>query len=93
MKKRRPEDCLSHWASRRMALVLPNVPVAISPKVTVLEVTEGQCRQAMNQTKGHIAEIVVANTISSSCFWLARERGFKTKTTKLMACSYWVVVG
>ncbi|KAG5586400.1 hypothetical protein H5410_046834 [Solanum commersonii] len=32
--------------------------------------------------------IVVANTISSSCSWLARESGFKTKTTKLIACGY-----
>ncbi|KAG5615533.1 hypothetical protein H5410_015357, partial [Solanum commersonii] len=31
-------------------------------------------------------EIVVANTISALCFWLARERGRKTKTTKLIAC-------
>ncbi len=30
-------------------------------------------------------EIVVANTISPLCFWLARERGRKTKTTKLIA--------
>ncbi|KAG5632089.1 hypothetical protein H5410_003806, partial [Solanum commersonii] len=30
-------------------------------------------------------KIVVANTILPLCFWLARERGCKTKTTKLMA--------
>ncbi|KAG5589948.1 hypothetical protein H5410_040462 [Solanum commersonii] len=29
-------------------------------------------------------EVVVANIISYMCFWLARERGRKTKTTKLM---------
>ncbi|KAG5620028.1 hypothetical protein H5410_005246 [Solanum commersonii] len=48
----------------------------------------------MKPTKGRVAEliivvevneIVVANTISSLSFWLARERGRKTKTTKLMA--------
>ncbi|KAG5571282.1 hypothetical protein H5410_061048, partial [Solanum commersonii] len=37
--------------------------------------------------------IVVANTISSLCFWLVRERGFKTKITKSIACGYWVVMG
>ncbi|KAG5571234.1 hypothetical protein H5410_061000 [Solanum commersonii] len=30
-------------------------------------------------------EIVVVNMISHLCFWLARERGRKIKTTKLMA--------
>ncbi|KAG5606289.1 hypothetical protein H5410_027781 [Solanum commersonii] len=37
--------------------------------------------------------IVVANTILSSCFWLARERGFKTKTIESIVGGYWVVVG
>ncbi|KAG5577370.1 hypothetical protein H5410_057504, partial [Solanum commersonii] len=36
---------------------------------------------------------VVANTILTSCFWLARERGFKTKITESMVCGYWVVIG
>ncbi|KAH0679272.1 hypothetical protein KY284_020357 [Solanum tuberosum] len=32
-KKRRPEDHLNHWASRRMALVSPNVPLErVNPK-------------------------------------------------------------
>ncbi|KAG5631204.1 hypothetical protein H5410_002921, partial [Solanum commersonii] len=31
-------------------------------------------------------EIVITNMISPLCFRLARERGRKTKTTKLMAC-------
>ncbi|KAG5594957.1 hypothetical protein H5410_036189 [Solanum commersonii] len=31
---------------------------------------------------------VVANATLPSCFWLARERGFKTKITNLMACRY-----
>ena len=34
--------------------------------------------------------IGVANTISSQCFWLARERGRKTKTTKLIAGGIWL---
>ncbi|KAG5606011.1 hypothetical protein H5410_027503, partial [Solanum commersonii] len=37
--------------------------------------------------------IVVVNTISSYCFWLARERDFKSKTTKSIAGGYWVVIG
>ncbi|KAG5590913.1 hypothetical protein H5410_041427, partial [Solanum commersonii] len=43
---------------------------------------------------GGTYEIVVANTISPLCFWLARERGRKTKTTKLMAAreSEWAKV-
>ncbi|KAG5619639.1 hypothetical protein H5410_004857, partial [Solanum commersonii] len=48
----------------------------------------------MKPTKGRIAElivvvdlneIVVINTISPLYFWLSRERGRKTKITKLMA--------
>ncbi|KAG5586055.1 hypothetical protein H5410_046489 [Solanum commersonii] len=97
MKKRRPEDRLNHWVSHRMALVSPNVPVAISPKVTELEVAEGQCSKAMNQTKCLVLSFIfsetTANTILSSCFLLAREKSFKTKTTELIVCGYWVVVG
>uniref|UniRef100_M1DH69 Integrase core domain containing protein n=1 Tax=Solanum tuberosum TaxID=4113 RepID=M1DH69_SOLTU len=38
-KKRRPEDCRSHWASRRMALVSPNVPVCkvLKDKIKAIE--------------------------------------------------------
>ncbi|KAG5589346.1 hypothetical protein H5410_039860 [Solanum commersonii] len=35
---------------------------------------------------------IVANTILTSYFLFARERGFKTKTTKLIVGGYWVVV-
>ena len=31
--------------------------------------------------------------ISSSCLWLAQERGYKTKITELMVYGYWVVMG
>ncbi|KAG5599406.1 hypothetical protein H5410_030776 [Solanum commersonii] len=71
-----------------------------SSKVTELEDAEGQRKKAMELTKGRIADlfgdpdlqVVVANAILPSCFWLTRERGFKTKITELMACGYWVVM-
>ncbi|KAG5615191.1 hypothetical protein H5410_015015, partial [Solanum commersonii] len=72
-----------------------------SPRITELEDTEGQSKKVIEVTKGRIAKliddpnllIVVANATLPSCFWLARERGFKTKITELMACGYWVVMG
>ncbi|KAG5606062.1 hypothetical protein H5410_027554, partial [Solanum commersonii] len=174
-KKRRPEDRLNHWASRRMAIVSPNVSSlegenqvgnrkeqlasrqtvlrcsAISPKVIELEVAEGQSKKVMELTKWWITEwirdpnllhrmvlrstflatintllnsyfqvrklrtkfrenisfswkicrfpflrnwkVVVANATLPSCFWLARERYFKTKITDLMVCGYWIAMG
>ncbi|KAG5610296.1 hypothetical protein H5410_021577 [Solanum commersonii] len=37
MKKRRPKDCLTHWASRRIAMVSPNVLVyqALKEKINL----------------------------------------------------------
>ena len=37
--------------------------------------------------------IIIANMISSSFFWLARERGLKTKTTESIVRGYWGVMG
>lgn len=37
--------------------------------------------------------VVVANTISLKCFWLARESDFNTKATKLIADTDWVIMG
>ncbi|KAG5571536.1 hypothetical protein H5410_061302, partial [Solanum commersonii] len=56
MKKRRLEDRLTHWASRRMALVSPNVLDVISPKVTEPEDAEGKSKTAMKMTKRWITE-------------------------------------
>ncbi|KAG5631829.1 hypothetical protein H5410_003546 [Solanum commersonii] len=36
---------------------------------------------------------MVANATLPSCFWLAQERGFKTKITELIVCGYWVFMG
>uniref|UniRef100_M1DYE3 Uncharacterized protein n=1 Tax=Solanum tuberosum TaxID=4113 RepID=M1DYE3_SOLTU len=37
--------------------------------------------------------VVVANATLPSCFWLDRERGFKTKITDLLVYGNWVVMG
>ncbi|KAG5571446.1 hypothetical protein H5410_061212 [Solanum commersonii] len=42
----------------------------------------------MKRNSRHVAE-----KFCEASFWLARERGFKTNTTKSIAGGYWVVMG
>ncbi|KAG5631208.1 hypothetical protein H5410_002925, partial [Solanum commersonii] len=58
--------------NRRSQLTTPNDPLLYRFFKTI------------NTLMVELNEIVVANTISPLCFRLARERGRKTKTTKLM---------
>uniref|UniRef100_M1DZ98 Uncharacterized protein n=1 Tax=Solanum tuberosum TaxID=4113 RepID=M1DZ98_SOLTU len=49
MKNIRPENRLNHWASRRMALVLPNVPMCQALKVNIKSVIERSSRRVAEQ--------------------------------------------
>uniref|UniRef100_M1A2T3 Uncharacterized protein n=1 Tax=Solanum tuberosum TaxID=4113 RepID=M1A2T3_SOLTU len=48
-KKRRPEDRLNHWASRRIALVSPNVPVCQALKEKIKSAIERSSRRIVEQ--------------------------------------------
>ncbi|KAG5586057.1 hypothetical protein H5410_046491, partial [Solanum commersonii] len=62
-------DC---QVDRRSRLTAPNDPL------------QHKFLKTINTLVVELNEIVAANTISPLCFWLAQERGRKTKTTKLM---------
>ncbi|KAG5605903.1 hypothetical protein H5410_027395, partial [Solanum commersonii] len=71
---------------------------AISPKVQSLKMLkvknliERQYFLSFEDLKIFISKKleVVANTTLTLCFWLAREKGFKTKITESMVGGYWV---
>ncbi|WMV18698.1 hypothetical protein MTR67_012083 [Solanum verrucosum] len=65
------EQSVNHREVSRSSTMSPNDPGHDDAEVVVDELNE----------------VVVANIISNMCFRLARERGRKTKTTKLMACA------
>uniref|UniRef100_M1DF42 Putative plant transposon protein domain-containing protein n=1 Tax=Solanum tuberosum TaxID=4113 RepID=M1DF42_SOLTU len=48
-KKRRPEDCLNHWASRRMAMISPNVPVCQAMKEKIKSAIERNCGRVIER--------------------------------------------
>uniref|UniRef100_M1DAE4 Integrase core domain containing protein n=1 Tax=Solanum tuberosum TaxID=4113 RepID=M1DAE4_SOLTU len=50
-KKRRPEDCLTHWASRRTTMIWPNVPVCQALKEKIKSAIERSSRQCVGRDK------------------------------------------
>ncbi|KAG5631140.1 hypothetical protein H5410_002857 [Solanum commersonii] len=60
--------------------------VLLSPNASKYQNVEGKRRKAMKSTKRWIVErIDDPDELHRMCFWLAQERGRKTKTTKLIA--------
>ena len=45
MKKKRPVDCLIHWASRRVAITSPKVPVCQALKEKIISARERSSRR------------------------------------------------
>ncbi|KAG5615058.1 hypothetical protein H5410_014882, partial [Solanum commersonii] len=75
------------WSSQRVAEQFHNI-VPYRPATQNGKRLNAKARRRLNQPKGgspSVSTILTNYAEWSSCFWLARERGCKSKTTKLIA--------